>query len=144
MDEIHFYCAICGESLSAQAESAGGFSHCPKCHRLIPVPGYPARPGEAEYRPVFSPLILEIALKYFCQSCWTKLWVDVRYQGQTFECPVCRAQTTVPEWNKKAPLGAEETAGTTAPLVFLTADEREFLSAPLENHGAALLPASTR
>src|SRR5947208_3262316 len=36
MTEISFYCAICGESLCAEPQSAGGFCECPRCLRIIP------------------------------------------------------------------------------------------------------------
>jgi hypothetical protein len=145
MDEIQFYCAICGEGLRVKAKSAGGFCDCPRCQRVIPIPGYPGRPGyPAECGPVFSPLILGIEIKFFCESCGSKLRVDARYQGQSFPCAVCQEPTKIPEWGGRTPPLNEGLADRTAPAVRLSADEREFLSAPLEDRGEALVTANRR
>lgn len=133
MDEIHFYCTICGESLCALSENAGGLCDCPRCLRVIPIPGYPARPGPpADGAAVFSPDILEIEIKFLCGGCGNKIRVDARRQGQTLECPICEEPTRVPEWGGARP-PAEP--GAVAAKVRLSAEECEFLSAPMKNGG---------
>ena len=138
MNEITFFCTICGESLTASAESAGGFCDCPRCLRVIPIPGYPARPGRsAEQAAVFSPKILGLEIKFLCDRCENKIRVDARLQGRTLDCPVCQKPTKVPEWGGALPAGGE--AGRRAvPPVRLSAEECEFLSAPVSAGGRAL------
>ena len=137
MDEIPFYCTICGVSLSAPAKSAGGFCDCPRCLRVIPIPGFPARPGQsAESVAVFSPLILAIEIKFLCDCCGNKIRVDARLQGLTRDCPVCAQPTKVPEWGGSLPAAAP-----TRPMVRLSAEEYDFLSTPMQAGGRALATA---
>ena len=139
MDEIHFFCTICGESLCTSSESAGGFCDCPRCLRVIPIPGYPARPGPpADGAAVFSPRILGIEIKFLCDGCGDKIRVDARRQGQMLDCPVCHEPTEVPEWGGALPPAP---AGVTAPVVRLSAEECEFLSAPMKDGARGLIPA---
>ena len=140
MDEIHFYCTICGVSLSAGPASAGGFCDCPGCLRVIPIPGFPARPGEsAELAAVFSPHILAIEIKFLCDGCGNKIRVDARLQGMTRACPVCEQTTRVPEWGGSLPAAAPTRA--TRPMVRLSAEEYDFLSTPMQDGERALLAA---
>lgn len=135
MDEIPFYCTICGVSLSALAGSAGGFCDCPRCLRVIPIPGYPARPGQsAESLAVFSPDILGIEIKFLCGCCGNKIRVDARLQGITRDCPVCAQPTKVPEWGGLPPPAPPEIirADAARPMVRLTAEECDFLSTPIK------------
>ena len=142
MDEIPFYCTICGVSLSASAESAGGFCDCPRCLRAIPIPGFPARPGQsAEHAAVFSPLILEIEIKFLCDCCGNKIRVDARLQGMTRDCPVCDKPIKVPEWGGSLP--AEAPTRTARPLVRLSAEEYDFLSTPMQDGGTAPVTAGS-
>ena len=144
MDQISFFCTICGEGLSALAETGGGFCECPRCLRVVPIPGYPARPGKvADGAAVFSPHILAIEIKFLCDGCGNKVRVDARLQGVTLECPVCQKPTKVPEWGgmpPPAPLGEPPTRAT-GPLVRLSAEECEFLSTPLTNGARLPVPA---
>lgn len=59
-------------------------------------------------------------------------------------CSVCREQTLVPKWSgAPQPAAAEEVLTfQTEPLGSLTAEEREFLSAPLEGECESLLATS--
>ena len=143
MDEIHFYCTICGVSLSASTGSAGGFCDCPRCLRVIPIPGFPARPGQsADRAAVFSPHILEIQIKFFCDCCGNKIRVDARLQGMTLDCPVCNKTTKVPEWGGTTP--GERPARAAAPAVRLSPEECEFLSAPMRDDVRVFSPAGGR
>ena len=140
MDEIPFYCTICGVSLSASAESAGGFCDCPRCLRVIAIPGFPDRPGQsAELAAVFSPRILEIEIKFLCDCCGNKIRVDARLQGLTRDCPVCDKPIKVPEWGGTLPGAAPPR--TALPMVRLSAEEYDFLSTPMQDGGRVLLAA---
>lgn len=142
MDQIAFFCTICGEGLSALPETAGGFCECPRCLRVVPIPGYPTRPGQsADEAAVFSPQILAIEIKFLCDCCGNKVRVDARLQGVTLECPVCQKTTKVPEWGGALPLG-EQPARTPGPLMRLSAEEYEFLSTPVRDGGRALATAA--
>ena len=139
MDEIHFYCVICGESLCARATSAGGFCECPRCLRVVPVPGFPAGllSPSAGCGPAFLPDILEIEIKFFCDACGNKIRADARLQGHTRDCPVCHGLTKIPAWGGTLPLGplAAMSGGP------LSHEEREFLSAPLQERREGLMAA---
>lgn len=144
MDEISFFCTICGVSLSAPAESAGGFCDCPRCLRVIPIPGYPARPGEsADCAAVYSPDILAIEIKFFCTGCGNKIRVDARRQGMTLDCPVCHEPTKVPAWQGSLPPGAVPPSAA-QPIVRLSDEECEFLSKPMNSGTMVLVAASGR
>ena len=143
MDEIHFYCTICGVSLSALSHSAGGFCDCPRCLRVIPIPGYPAQPGlERDRAAVFSPRILEIQIKFISDCCENKIRVDARLQGTTCDCPVCGKTTKVPEWGGTLPPAGEVRAAQ--PVARLSAEEYEFLSTPMGDSGRMILAAGAR
>ncbi len=145
MDEIPFFCVICGESLCAKAKSAGGFCDCPRCQHVVPIPGYPQRPGQFGYpTAAYMPGILAIEVKFLCGHCGSRLRVDARCQGLMRACSVCREQTLVPKWSgAPQPAAAEEVLTfQTEPLGSLTAEEREFLSAPLEGECESLLATS--
>lgn len=145
MDKINFFCALCGESLRVRKEIAGGFCDCPRCARVIPVPGFPARPGQpAEYAAVFSPDILGIEIKFLSSCCGNKLQVDARQQGVTLDCPVCQKQTKVPAWGGELPPAqpAEASSRASARMVRLSAEEVEFLSTPMKDSGPGLLAAA--
>ena len=142
MEEIHFYCTICGVSLSAPPKSAGGFCDCPRCLRVLSIPGFPARPGQSvEQAAVFSPQILEIEIKFLCDCCGNKIRVDARLQGMTRDCPVCAQPVKVPEWGGSLPTVPTHPART---MVRLTAEECEFLSTPMKHGERVLLAAVDR
>lgn len=144
MDKIPFFCTICGEGLSAMPETAGGFCECPRCLRVVPIPGFPARPGQqADGAAVFSPHILAIEIKFLCDGCGNKVRVDARLQGVTLECPVCHKPTKVPVWGGALPLG-EQPARAARPLMRLSAEECEFLSTPLKEGGKVLAAAAAQ
>jgi hypothetical protein len=141
MDEIHFFCVICGESLCAKAKSAGGFCDCPRCERVVPIPGYPSDPGRlVNSAPAYSPRILAIEIKFLCDHCGSRLRVDARCQGRMRACAVCREETKVPEWSGGQPSMPLDELFTfqTASLARLSAEEREFLSTPYADSEAPL------
>lgn len=137
MDEIHFYCVICGENLVSAPENAGGYCSCPRCLRVIPVPGFPARPGESAVSgEAFPADILGIEMKFFCSHCANKVQVDARRRRQTLECPVCHEPTVVPDWSGEAPpVSPGEMVLPAAPGVRISEAEREFLTTPLLPRG---------
>ena len=143
MNEIQFFCVICGEGLCSRLGSAGGFCECPRCLRVIPIPGYPAQPGlESERAAVFSPRILEIQIKFISDCCENKIRVDARLQGTTCGCPVCGKETRVPEWGGALPPAGEAPAAR--PVARLSAEECDFLSMPMGDGGRTTLAAGAR
>jgi predicted RNA-binding Zn-ribbon protein involved in translation (DUF1610 family) len=122
MDEIQFYCISCGASLSARAKSAGLSCECPQCLNVTPIPARFARAGLG-----YSPEILAIEVKFQCGNCRKKLRVDVRDQGQSFDCPVCHTRTKVPEWGGSPVPGGERSALQ----VRISREECAFLTAPI-------------
>ncbi len=146
MNEIQFFCVICGQGLCARLGSAGGFCECPRCLRVVPIPGYPASPSvPTAQAAVYSRDILEIEIKFFCNCCGNKIRADARFQGQKIACPVCHERTKVPAWGGQLPpLAADEKAARTAtPVARLSHEECAFLSAPIADRGEALVPAGT-
>ncbi len=120
---IQFFCVICGQSLTATADFAGGLFECPRCERHVPVPGHLA--GEApdrELLPAFTPEILSVEVKFVCPGCDRALLMDARWQGEPFECPKCGAGGHVPRWSRPG-------RGGTVPMVTLSPEEFDFLSA---------------
>jgi predicted RNA-binding Zn-ribbon protein involved in translation (DUF1610 family) len=132
MDEIHFYCIACGAKLTAGAESAGGLCDCPQCHHPAPIP------RAAQSRVVPSTDVIAIEIKFRTACCGTKVRVDSRSQGLTFNCPNCQAQSQVPVWNG-LPSPSSAKPGGPAPVVRLSEEEYAFLSAPFPARGAALV-----
>ena len=114
--------------------------------RVIPIPGYPARPGQpSDHAAVFSRDILGIEIKFFCNCCGNKIQADARLQGETLECPVCHERTKVPGWDGLLPpvAAGDGSARTAAPVARLSPEECEFLSAPINDRGKALVAAGT-
>jgi hypothetical protein len=142
MDEINFFCAVCGANVSARAEKAGSFCDCPRCLRVIPVPGNPARPNQsAAGAAAPSPQILGIEIKFLSGCCGEKLRVDAQLQGVTLDCPLCHQPTKVPEWSGAlltAPIAHPPTRAA-APMARLSPEECEFLSTPIRDTGKGLL-----
>ena len=139
MSDFHFYCAICGAAMTAQRHTAGGLKECPACHHVIPIPGYPERPGAPlEILGIFRPEILDVVMKFLCPHCESKMCVDVRWEGRAVECPHCHQPFHVPSWSSSEPratpfprpttIRPPERAGRTS----LSADEIAFLSDPPE------------
>ena len=71
--------------------------------------------------------------------------MDARYQGQSFPLRGLPGtdEDSLSGGGRTPPLN-EGLADRTAPAVRLSADEREFLSAPLEDRGEALVTANRR
>ena len=133
MDDIFFFCAVCGGRLRASCENAGGLQECPSCQCVVPIPGYPARPGHsAGCAELFSTRILSIEIAFRCDACRIKLQIDARWQGMILACPACHAEMKVPSWSGAPPPMSrrQRPSRPVAHLARLTAQEFEFLSSP--------------
>lgn len=135
MSDFHFFCAICGQALSAWPQAVGGLLECPACHHVVPIPGYPSTPdGPMDCMGIYRPEILEVVMKFLCPHCQSKLSVDARWEGRTSECLVCKTTFKVPSWSgttaRVTPVDSRPSAAPPAPfpLTTLSAEEIEFLS----------------
>src|SRR6188472_599795 len=133
MNEIQFFCNVCGASLSARAKSAGGFCDCPHCRRVAPIPVSVDHTG-----PAYPPDILGIEIRFRCHCCGRKLRVDARNQGESFKCPACSGPTKVPCWSGALPpIVAESPLRVNEVLERLSAEECQFLCNPMLDAGTA-------
>jgi len=135
MSSILFFCAVCGQALTAEPALAGRVMDCTRCERSVPVPGFPAMPGESGCAGVYPPEILSMDVVFLCRGCDTKLVVDGRLEGREFDCPQCQTRVKTPVWSRRAK--ASKTAG--APRKRrpnLTPDEIGFLSGDFNNSPA--------
>ena len=121
LSDLRFHCAICGIHLSVAGDHAGGLTECPQCRRNVPVPAFfPRLHDGAEWMPALPPRVLSLDVKFLCHACDSKLAVDARWEGGMVACPVCSAQTRVPEWSR----------ATRPEATQLSSAEIEFLSSP--------------
>ena len=97
MSDFHFFCAICGEAMSAPPRAGGGLRECPSCLRVVPIPGYPTTPGGSSgCLGLYQPEILTVVMKFLCPGCEAKMSIDVRWEGKLSECPHCHLAFHVP------------------------------------------------
>ena len=126
MDDLHFHCVICGNSLRIASGLADGVMECPRCLRVVPIPSPLNFPHEkASRHPVLPRDILAVEIKILCEKCKTKIRLDARLEGYEIICPGCTTGFRVPMWSG--------TAREAAPKVTtLSAAEIEFLTASVE------------
>ena len=131
---IEFFCAICGQALTAESHFAGSVISCPTCHRSVPVPGRLAwsDPGASWY-PAFSPEILSVEVTFVCPKCNNALIADARWSGEPFTCPLCETNWEVPDWTRARMRPPDPDAPAMVKPVELSAEEIEFLSSVEEN-----------
>jgi DNA-directed RNA polymerase subunit RPC12/RpoP len=134
MEQIEFYCAVCGGTLPASPDSTGVPITCPACSSRDPVPIEPVQNAEAaDGSKVFVSQLLSIEMRFRCGACRQKLQVDVQWAGMILDCPLCRALTKVPKWSGAA-AQSDASESPTGYVAQLTLQEVEFLSAvPFEN-----------
>ena len=126
MDDFRFHCAICGNSLQITSLFAEGVMECPKCLRVVPIPGPLNFPHETvNSLPVLPPGILAVDLKILCEKCKTKIRLDARLEGYEIRCPNCASEFRVPVWSRPA-------AAARARDSALSAEEIDFLSGSAE------------
>jgi DNA-directed RNA polymerase subunit M/transcription elongation factor TFIIS len=125
---IEFYCAICGQALTANAEFAGNVINCPTCERNVPVPGcFAWSDVNPKCQPAFSPEILSVEITFVCPGCNYALVADARWGGEPFICPKCDTTGDVPDWAR----AKVRTPVADAPRVHtltLSPEEIDFLS----------------
>jgi len=102
MSSISFFCAVCGQALTAHSSFAGEVMDCTRCERSVPVPGFPAMPGETGCAPVYPPEILSMDVVFLCRGCNAKLVIDGRLEGRELDCPQCQARVRAPLWSRRA------------------------------------------
>jgi DNA-directed RNA polymerase subunit M/transcription elongation factor TFIIS len=126
---IHFFCAVCGNSLIVAAKFGGSVCECPACERTVPVPGELGGIGaERRWLPVFGPEILSLEVKFVCGGCDRALMVDARREGERVDCPKCGAECRVPAWSGATLRRSEEGALLAPSASKLSQEEIEFLS----------------
>jgi DNA-directed RNA polymerase subunit RPC12/RpoP len=132
MEQIEFYCAVCGDTLPASPDSAEVPKTCPACSSLAPVAIESVQNAEAaDGSEVFVSELLSIEIRFRCGACRQKFQVDVQWAGMILDCPLCRALTKVPKWSG-APAQSDGSDGSAGYLAQLTQQEVEFLSAVLD------------
>lgn len=127
MDDIHFFCALCGRGLTLSARHAGELVECDGCNRVVPVPGFaPPKGGLREWLPAFPPEILAVEIKFACGGCGAKLRIDARWEGRRLKCPQCEADGRVPVWSRAwTPKPDVLPALTAAEIAWLSGDETD-------------------
>jgi DNA-directed RNA polymerase subunit RPC12/RpoP len=129
MEDIEFFCVICGQSLCASLELAGTVGECPMCLSMVPIPGYGSQAGKiGGGDDAASQRILSIEIVYRCDACGKPLQVDARWQGTAHDCPACSAETRVPRWTGSPQALSKPTGPPAAYPAHLTAAEVEFLT----------------
>ena len=127
MSSIPFFCAVCGQALTAEPALAGAVMECTRCERSVPVPGFPPTPRESGCVAVYAPEILSMDIVFLCRGCNAKLVADGRLEGRELVCPECHARVRAPVWSRREKAGTH----TGAPRIdrpTLTPDEIGFLS----------------
>jgi hypothetical protein len=76
--------------------------------------------------------VLSIETRLCCGSCRQPAQIDARFHGIAVHCPACDLALRVPAWHELliAACGDKTVAGPVSVFAPLTAQEREFLSAP--------------
>jgi len=126
MSSISFFCAVCGQALTAEPALAGEVMECTRCERSVPVPGFPPAPRESGCAAVYSPEILSMDIVFLCRGCNAKLVADGRLEGRELDCPQCHARVRAPLWSRREPVGTRPGKKIARPT--LTPDEIGFLS----------------
>jgi DNA-directed RNA polymerase subunit M/transcription elongation factor TFIIS len=122
---IEFFCAICGQSLTAETEFAGNVISCPMCERSVPVPGR-LTASDWKWQPAYTPEILSVEITFVCPGCNRALIADARAAGDPFVCPKCDAKGEVPIWSQ--PREDSPSATVVREAGTLSAEEIDFLS----------------
>jgi DNA-directed RNA polymerase subunit M/transcription elongation factor TFIIS len=131
MSSISFFCAVCGQALTAEPAFAGELMECTRCERSVPVPGFPATARESGcVVGVYPPEILSMDIVFLCWGCNARLVVDARLEGRELDCPQCHALVRAPLWSRREKAGTGPGARR-IDRPFLTPDEIGFLSGSL-------------
>ena len=135
---IDFYCVLCGECLGVGLEMAGGVVECPKCARVVPVPGPLKGAASGAALPVFPRQVISVEISFICPECERVLVADARYAAAPFQCPKCTFSGHVPIWSR---MDAGSAPGNGVPALILTREEIELLTGNREETLPAILPA---
>ncbi len=87
---IEFRCQNCGHKISVQDKHTGKRCKCPRCDRVIVVPGK------------------STIVDFHCDSCGQKISVPQVYAGKKCKCPKCKSIVVVPT-RPKAPAKSAST-----------------------------------
>jgi DNA-directed RNA polymerase subunit RPC12/RpoP len=134
MAAIDFFCVICGSPLTVPAGSWSPVKECPACRHVVPVPASSDLAFEIGNLTAALPAgVLTLEMKFLCETCDSKLRIDVRMGGREIICPECQQPTTVPQLSRRgAPSAGGVTRASEAPAVLLSDSEMDFLSNSLE------------
>lgn len=126
---IQFFCAVCGQSLNADARFGGAVIGCPACQRTVPVPGrIPLSGEEPNWHPAFSPEILSVEITFVCPGCQRSLIADARWGGEPIVCPTCDTTSEVPHWTRARVRPPDSDGPRVSSATALSPDEIAFLS----------------
>ena len=126
MDDLHFHCVICGNSLTIASVLADGVMECPSCQRVVPIPSPLNFPHEnVNALPALPRGILAVDIKILCEKCDTKIRLDARLEGYEIRCPNCATEFRVPKWSPPKVVAHARASA-------LSAEEIAFLSGSVE------------
>jgi DNA-directed RNA polymerase subunit RPC12/RpoP len=101
---IEFNCTGCAAKLEVADNQAGGKTVCPRCKRVLQVPGGDGIPHFGVQ----------------CNHCGAELQFEESLGGTMQRCPQCGAMVMVPEWGGKGE-GGQGCLGLTGMIVLALA-----------------------
>ena len=84
---IKFRCGYCNQKINAPDKYANSEKPCPKCKKLIRVPGKSQEPDAT----------ISSIIKFRCPGCNQKIGVTKDYAGKRVRCSRCKSPLRVPE-----------------------------------------------
>ena len=119
------------DALSSRADDAARMTFDEMAREFRELKGIAAEGcGERDDSP--SANVLSIEVRLCCGSCRQPARIDARFHGVAVHCPACDLALRVPAWHELliAACADETVARPVTVFAALTAQEREFLSAP--------------
>ncbi len=141
---VSYLCPQCQTKLTASAEHAGQRGKCPKCGKVVKVPGAHTQTSRAGQASSSGPSAASetggIAnISIVCPLCGTRMYATKKQVGQTIVCPDCLESVVVPDRappQKPPPQPKPDpsaSSATTAPAASNASEEDEFrLADPVE------------
>ena len=127
--EVKFLCGCCKNRLRADSRLEGRKVPCPVCSEETSVPRW----SGARVIPVE---VLELGVKFICNSCESRIRADARLEGRIVGCPVCSEKVEVPHWSGLPEWSGAAGRNVSRPFrpggklaeVLLTTEEIDYLS----------------
>jgi len=94
---LKFFCAICGQKLSATPAQAGTQTVCPACNSAITIPESQPAPPESSDAGAGDEPERGGTFKFHCPNCDKRFEAKKSWAGRPFVCPSCEKEVTVPE-----------------------------------------------